>query len=81
MKRRMTITVAEPLLREAESVGKRLGARSRSAMVERALRLFVRASREASLEASLDAYYRGLTPADEATAIVRASRDRHAVDG
>ena len=24
---------------------------------------------------------RGLTPADEATAIVRAARDRHAVDG
>jgi metal-responsive CopG/Arc/MetJ family transcriptional regulator len=64
MKIRVTVSLPGPLVKRAELAAKRLGARNRSAAVERALELLVAQALEREIEASLDAYYGALTPSE-----------------
>ena len=51
------MSLPEELVREVEVAQQRLGAATRSALFERALRLLLRDERDRQIEESLDAYY------------------------
>jgi metal-responsive CopG/Arc/MetJ family transcriptional regulator len=85
MRERVTVSLPGDLLRRAERVARSRGATTRSAVVARALELFVHRARQREIEASLEAYY-GKQPAaeqQEERAMVRAfnrSQRRHDLD-
>lgn len=73
---RITISVPRPLLKDADRLAKRLGVRTRSALVVEALRTLVRRARSEDVDASLSAYYGTRTRGEiaEEQAMVRAFR-------
>jgi metal-responsive CopG/Arc/MetJ family transcriptional regulator len=76
MIKRVTISVPEPLLRDADRLAKQLGAPTRSGLFVEALKRFVRQARAETIDASLDAYYGARTKSEvaEERAMVRAFR-------
>lgn len=86
VKQRMTVSLTAAVVDEAERLGSRRGLRSRSAVVERALRELVRKLRAEDIATDLDAYYRTQTAeeAGEEAAMVQAfqrTRRRDDLDG
>ena len=73
---RITVSVPRPLLRDADRLAKRLGVRTRSALVVEALRTLVDRARSEDVDASLNAYYGARTPGEiaEERAMVGAFR-------
>ena len=57
----MTVSLPSDVIAEAERWGPRLGASTRSAVVEKALRMMVKKLREDELTRELDDYYLGQT--------------------
>jgi metal-responsive CopG/Arc/MetJ family transcriptional regulator len=86
MKARVTVSLSKPLLREAERLARQMGARSRSAAIERALELLVARQRDREIEGSLDAYYGTMTASERAEeermvrAFNRSQRKRRDLD-
>jgi len=85
MRQRVTVSLPSHLLEEAERVGRQLGARTRSGVVERALTLLIHAARQEEIDASLNAYYGTLAEDERAeeSAMVNAfnrSRQRRDLD-
>lgn len=79
----MTISLPAEILGEAERLAASRGARTRSAVVERALRLMVRQLRKEEIARSLDEYYSGQSSAErdeEATLLVAFRRLRRGAD-
>jgi len=76
MRQRVTVSLPGSLLEDAERVGKRLGLRTRSAVVVDALKLLVRQASAVDIDASLDDYYGSRSTAEQAeeAAMVRAFR-------
>jgi hypothetical protein len=76
MRQRVTVSLPGSLLADAERVGKRLGLRTRSAVVVDALKLLVRQASAVDIDASLDDYYGSRSTAEQAeeAAMVRAFR-------
>ena len=80
---RITVSLPRSLLKEADKLAKRLGVRTRSALVAEALRTLLQQARSEDMEASLDAYYGSRTREDlnEERAMVRAfRRSRRSLD-
>ena len=83
MRQRVTVSVPKELLRSADRVAKRLGVRSRSALVVNALECLIAADRAREIDAELDAYYGSQTPSERAEerAMVKAfQRSRRRLD-
>lgn len=66
MKIRVTVCLQTDVIAEAERLAARRGTLSRSAVVEKALRLMVRKLREEEIARSVDAYYSGQSSAERA---------------
>jgi hypothetical protein len=73
---RITVSLPRPLLKEADRLAKRLGVRTRSALMAEALRTLLERTRSEDVDASLDAYYGSRTRDEisEERAMVRAFR-------
>ena len=63
---RVTVSLPEHLVKEADRAAKRLGEPTRSAAFARALRLLLARAKEREIEAALDVYYGSATAAERA---------------